>query len=942
MTTPERVPCPYCPDSERCFSVHGLRVHIGRMHKNIVPQNLNTNDNGQEIPSHPREAGCSLRDLPTLKASVRVLRHVPKGARCLAAGKLVSLIEQCLATNDTGDWCSLMTFPFSALRIPDPSGKQSLTSKVKHNIESSGVTDFQAGPTVRKPPSLYRSVEAKVYEGDLRGAARLLTSDCSLAPANEETLTALKSKHPAPSRQISSSLAVDPSIPCLSVKTEDVAIALGTFHPGSAAGLDGLRPEHLRELISPSAGDNGPRLLESLTRLCNFLLKGLLNPEACPYLYGGSLCALTKKDGGIRPIAVGNTIRRLVAKLCCRAVKLDMSSYLQPHQVGFGTPLGCEAAIHATRMFAMAEDCDNIIIKLDIRNAFNSIERDSILSEVKDLTPTIFPFLNQCYSTSSNLLYNGSSIESQVGAQQGDPLGPLIFSMAIHKAISSLKAPLNVWYLDDGTIGGSPEVVERDISLLFPALKQLGLEVNTEKCEFFACTPAAATSGAKFMSLIPGLRVMDRHSLSLLGAPLFPEGVSDCMQTKRQVMATLAEHLKHLPAHVSLTLVRNCFAMPKLTYIVRTAPTWKHPNEVLAFDGTLKGIVEETLNVCLSEKQWCQACLPIRHGGLGVRRLQETGPVAFLASSHGVLDLVTRILPIHGSEIRIPFASEALEVWSVLCPGASQPDKPERQRSWDEVTSCRLFSDLRDEALGPELARLHAAAKPESGAWLHALPSPHMGTLLDDDSLRVAVALRLGCPICEPHTCICGAKVEANGLHGLSCTRCAGRRPRHHAINEIIRRALVSAEVPCVLEPPGLSRTDGKRPDGLTLIPWQRGRCLIWDATCVCTFAACHLATTEKGAGGAAEAAARGKRAKYSALESMYDFVPFAVETSGPWGAEAKKLIADIGQRLRERGGDTRSGYFLVQRISLAIQRGNSASIMGTFGQGALSGGLFD
>ncbi|XP_063371156.1 zinc finger protein 596-like [Cydia amplana] len=46
-------------------------------------------------------------------------------------------------------------------------------------------------------------------------------------------------------------------------------------------------------------------------------------------------------------------------------------------------------------------------------------------------------------------------------------------------------------------------------------------------------------------------------------------------------------------------------------------------------------------------------------------------------------------------------------------------------------------------------------------------------------------------------------------------------------------KALVSANVPCVLEPPGLCRTDGKRPDGLTLVPWQKGRCLLWDATCV-------------------------------------------------------------------------------------------------------------
>lgn len=107
----------------------------------------------------------------------------------------------------------------------------------------------------------------------------------------------------------------------LTVKPDEVARALGSFMNGSAAGLDGIRPGHLKELTSMSAGANGLRLLESLTRLCNFLLSGKLNQDVCPFLYGGSLCALKKKDGGVRPIAVGSTIRRLVAKLGCRAVK---------------------------------------------------------------------------------------------------------------------------------------------------------------------------------------------------------------------------------------------------------------------------------------------------------------------------------------------------------------------------------------------------------------------------------------------------------------------------------------------------------------------------------------------------------------------------------------------------------------------------------------------
>ncbi|KAI5639757.1 hypothetical protein NE865_07834 [Phthorimaea operculella] len=374
---------------------------------------------------------------------------------------------------------------------------------------------------------------------------------------------------------------------------------------------------------------------------------------------------------------------------------------------------------------------------------------------------------------------------------------------------------------------------------------------------------------------------------------------------------------------------------------MRTSPTWLFPNEVKMLDDSLKLILSDVLNVDLSEGQWLQASLPVRHGGLGIRRMADVGVPAFLASSYGVIKLVTSILNNQGGSL-ITFTGEALTAWAQSCPNTAHPDNPTVQRLWDEPVCKAAFASLMEAASGVDVARLKAASCPESGAWLQALPSPQLGTLLDNDSLRIAAALRLGCRVCEAHSCRCGASVDSAGHHGLSCVKCAGRFPRHHALNEIIRRALVSANVPCALEPPGLCRTDGKRPDGLTLVPWDKGRSLLWDATCVSTFAASHLAKTMREAGSAAETAAGQKHLKYAELKRQYLFVPFAVETGGPWGKEAKIFIRELGRRLRERGCDPRSGAYLVQHISLAIQRGNAAGVMGTFVPGTLRGGLFD
>jgi hypothetical protein len=137
----------------------------------------------------------------------------------------------------------------------------------------------------------------------------------------------------------------------LRVNEQNVREAINSFPAGSSPGLDGMRPQYLKEIISLSAGDAGQQALRALTKLCNFLLSGQLPSEICHLLYGSSLSALHKKDGGIRSIAIGNCLRRLTSKLACFQSRNIVNSYLSPHQLGVATKLGCEAAIHTTRTF---------------------------------------------------------------------------------------------------------------------------------------------------------------------------------------------------------------------------------------------------------------------------------------------------------------------------------------------------------------------------------------------------------------------------------------------------------------------------------------------------------------------------------------------------------------------------------------------------------------
>jgi hypothetical protein len=107
--------------------------------------------------------------------------------------------------------------------------------------------------------------------------------------------------------------------------------------------------------------------------------------------------------------------------------------------------------------------------------------------------------------------------------------------------------------------------------------------------------------------------------------------------------------------------------------------------------------------------------------------------------------------------------------------------------------------------------------------------------------VRVTVALRLGVDLINPHNCPCDQLVDAHGSHGLSCRLAFGRMARRRQLNDTIWYALSRADIPSIKEPSGLLRSDGKRPDVLTLIPWVCGKPLTWDVTVIDTVADSYI-----------------------------------------------------------------------------------------------------
>jgi hypothetical protein len=315
---------------------------------------------------------------------------------------------------------------------------------------------------------------------------------------------------------------------------------------------------------------------------------------------------------------------------------------LAPRQLGCGVPLGCEAAAHAARLYLQNMPPNHLLLKLDFKNAFNTLRRDKMLESVKEYAPELFTFIHAAYGQASLLFCGDHILESAEGVQQGDPLGPLLFCLTIQSLILKLQSEFNVFYLNDGTIGGSVEDVIHDLQLVEDEAGLAGLKLNHAKSELI-CDDVCARDAV--MSAFSGLQVIAREQATLLGTPIGSvDLINSILTLKLEKLKLMGERLQHLSCQDALLILRHSLAIPKVLYILRTAPCFLS-DQLEAFDGVLRSILSQVLNIDLSQEMaWMQASLPIRVGGLGVRRAAQLAPSAYLASAAGCFSLVHQII----------------------------------------------------------------------------------------------------------------------------------------------------------------------------------------------------------------------------------------------------------------------------------------------------------
>ena len=208
------------------------------------------------------------------------------------------------------------------------------------------------------------------------------------------------------------------------------------------------------------------------------------------------LVPLAKSDGGVRPIAVGELLYRLCAKLILAQLKPD--ECLLPTQLGVGSPGGVEPIVAAVEKLSKSELGDfNRVTSLDFSNAFNCVSRSAMASAIFEHCPHAYGAAKWRYGQPSTAVVRGKDgviqqVQVSQGVAQGDPLAPFFFSLAARPVLSALQeyvmlkidsSVLLVAYLDDIYIF-SDVVGVKNAAIRYFDRKPItaGLQLNASKC----------------------------------------------------------------------------------------------------------------------------------------------------------------------------------------------------------------------------------------------------------------------------------------------------------------------------------------------------------------------------------------------------------------------------------------------------------------------------
>ena len=642
--------------------------------------------------------------------------------------------------------------------------------------------------SVRKKESVIRGFTRLMLEGKVKQALKLVDANSEITgvhPLTPSVKAILEEKHPDAAELDQSTLA-DQEIP----RVEEVIFegidghaiqvaAKNVFGSGGPTKVDADLMKHV--LCSKHFGKSGKLSLDLAEEVATATRR--LCVEEVPYHYfdlllGGRLIPLMKEDDGVRPIGIGEVLRRIMGRSVAKLLGLDIQLAGGALQTCTGVEAGIEAAIHAMAQIFEKDDCEAVLL-VDADNAFNRLNRKEALNNIKQQCPPLFQFLNNTYKQPAKLhLEDGSYILSKEGATQGDPLAMPMYSISTRNIIEDLKEKVKeiaqVWFADDSSGAGELEKLKLWWDRLNVVGPKNGYHPKPSKT-YLIVKSQDLFEKARVIFETDGLQEDDikitsfgkRHVGAALGCDDFKtEFIKKKVEKWTGDVIEIANIAKEEPQ--AALSAYNTGLSQRWTFVQRTmkgiAPLFM-PIE----DAIRETLIPALIGRHVSDLERRILALPYRYGGMGIRDPVQSADGEYRASLK-VTQLLADLIVRQVTDLSLLDRDKVKEL--------KQEAKHEKEARFAmEEAAIAIQLDEKSKRL------LKCAQEKGASAWLSALPLKRLGYTINKQEFRDAVALRYGWSVPEmPDYCACGKKNSVD--HAMICKRGGYVHMRHNALRD--------------------------------------------------------------------------------------------------------------------------------------------------------------
>jgi hypothetical protein len=759
----------------------------------------------------------------------------------------------------------------------------------------------------------------------------------------------------------------------ISFTIHELAKSITTLPEVSASGASGWTFKLLRQLYKKEAhsllnansgrrnqdqenipaATNANRGLYLLLQLYTMILSRQFNPRMMDRILMARLILLPKPNGGTRPIAIGDSILRLMLRVINTKVAKIVGKKLEPLQVAVGTSGGCEimaALVQYTLEQGYVGTNQNehrAVQTIDLPNAFNGVHRRSIATGLREHCPELLDLFKLTYASRSELRAHTSDGRGQLigysekGCRQGDPLSMLYFAVAVHPALVKIQATLDdahaestfkpraIAYADDIALCGDPQVIINSMSdISHHLVEATGLAPNIRKCTLLGTGSSTVSRPSSLLDLktcvdggeIVGVPVgTAAHRTSLSTDKIGEQAASIVLVTKNRA----------IDEQTKLSLLKFC-VNTKPNYLRRNVDTALTQEALSTFDSRIDCALESLSGCALNDTAKALRSLPIKLGGVGIQR--HSGPQS-LNDYRSRNTLISTFAGQHLAEL-----AQALSDTSAV--NAMDRDSQEHANNILAADMPSAHKQTHRELLArtvlantEEGAKLNAHIRSgtqtdtpysTSGDWTNWMGGSDQRNRMKPQVFVNALRTRLGLPVCNEHLGCVNRDIHhtrhqddtvdlhESFMHTVLCQPAFGvskaLKNRHDYVRDALHDLIKDTALQGMRAPPiealAKERKVGEIRESSIVadLIWNenhdtaRRHRHVFDVTVV---EPCSQQGIGQDTGHAAASAAADKLNLYSEVsrEENTSFIPFALESNGHVGKHASDFLQALSER---------------------------------------------